>query len=147
ENKYRFSAQSAAGERLDWAGEFTLQPLGSSGEFSVGQLKAATIADYLQNALPFDLAGGSLDLSGQYKFVASPNADLALTLPSIKVHSLTIGPRQQAAASASPWVSLSELEIADTSVGLNARRVAIKRISLHGAALQVWRNADGSLNL
>jgi len=29
ENKYRFSAQSAAGERLDWAGQFTLQPLGS----------------------------------------------------------------------------------------------------------------------
>ena len=80
ENKYRFSAQSAAGERLDWAGRFTLQPLGSDGEFTISQLKARTIADYLQNALPFNLVGGSLDIQGSYRFAATPAAALVADL-------------------------------------------------------------------
>ncbi|HEV7986644.1 MAG TPA: DUF748 domain-containing protein, partial [Steroidobacteraceae bacterium] len=147
ENKYRFSAQSAANERLDWAGEFTLQPLGSNGEFTVTQLKTATIANYLQNALPFLLTGGSLDIQGKYQLVASPATALSLTLPMIKVHSLGIAPRQGSGEAAPAWILLPELEVANTSVALNERRVAIGQITLQRAALQVWRNADGSLNL
>ena len=147
ENKYRFSAQSAVNERLDWAGEFTLQPLGSNGEFTITQLKASTIADYLQNALPFVLTGGSLDLQGRYELVASPVTALSLTLPSIKVHSLGIAPRQGSAPSAPAWISLPELELANTSVALNERHVTIGQVTLQRAAVQAWRNADGSLNL
>lgn len=145
ENKYRFSAQSAANERLDWAGEFTLQPVGSNGEFTVRQLKASTIADYLQDALPFLLTGGSLDVQGSYQLEASPATALSLRLPSITVHSLGIAPRQ--GATESPWVSLPELEVANTSVSLNERHVAIGQVTLQRAGLSVWRNADGSLNL
>jgi hypothetical protein len=148
ENKYRFSAQSAAGERLDWAGQFTVQPLGSSGEFTISQLKALTIADYLQDALPFALLSGSLDIQGNYQFAATPATALALTLPSIKVHSLGIAPAEvHKGPAASPWISLPELDIDDTHVTLADRRVAIGKIALQRAALQVWRNADGSVNL
>jgi hypothetical protein len=155
ENKYRFSAQSSAGERLDWTGEFTVRPLGSSGEFSVGALQVSTIANYLQNALPFALTGGSLDLQGDYRFTASPAIALSLTLPTLKVHGLGIAPATTAPAkpvaagadAAAPWIKLPELEVADTSVVLNERQVKIGQITLQHAALQVWRNADGSLNL
>jgi hypothetical protein len=144
-NKYRFSAQSAADERLDWAGQFSLQPLGSTGEFTVTALKAATIADYLQDALPCLLTGGSLDLAGKYEFTASPTTAVSLTLPSIKVHSLGLAPRQ--GATGSPWIMLPELDVADTRVSLNERHVTIGQITLQRAAVQVWRNVDGSLNL
>ena len=152
ENKYRFSAQSAAGERLDWAGQFTLQPLGSTGEFTIAQLKALTIANYLQNALPFELVGGSLDIQGSYQFTATPATELSLTLPSIKVHSLGINPAAPAepaaaVAGATPWVSLPELDVNDTRLSLSDRRVTVGQILLQRAAIQVWRNADGSLNL
>ncbi len=148
ENKYRFSAQSAAGERLDWAGQFTLQPLGSTGEFTIAQLKALTIADYLQNALPFELTGGSLDIQGSYQFAATPATALLLSLPSVKVHSLGINPAGPAAnAGAAPWISLPELDVNNTSVSLSERRVTIGGILLQRAAIQVWLNADGSLNL
>ena len=158
ENKYRFSAQSAAGERLDWAGQFTLQPLGSNGEFTIAQLKALTIADYLQNALPFDLIGGTLDIQGSYQFAVTTATALSLTLPSIKVHSLGINPAAAAAAAATagagaasdgaaPWVWLPELDVNNTSVSLSERRVTIGQILLQRPAIQLWRNADGSLNL
>jgi hypothetical protein len=145
ENKYRFSARSAANEQLDWAGQFSLQPLGSTGEFTVTSLKASTIADYLQDALPCVLSGGSLDLTGQYTFTASPTTAVALTLPSLKIHSLGLAPRQ--GATGTPWVLLPELAIEDTRVTLADRHVAIGKVLLQRAAVQVWRNADGSLNL
>src|ERR1017187_8241361 len=145
ENKYRFSAQSSVAERLDWAGQFTVRPLGSTGGFTVTALKASTIADYLQNALPFALTSGSLDVQGNYQFVATPASALSLTLPSIKVHTLGIAPRKTGAEA--PWITLPELDVANTTVVLNERRVAIGQVTLQRAALQLWRNADGSLNL
>src|ERR1035441_7343111 len=116
ENKYRFSAQSSVAERLDWAGQFTVRPLGSTGEFTVTALKASTIADYLQNALPFALTSGSLDVQGNYQFVATPATALSLTLPSVKVHGLGIAPGAAATAARAagkavgrgPWVTLPE---------------------------------------
>ena len=156
ENKYRFSAQSAAGERLDWAGQFTLQPLGSNGEFTIAQLKALTIANYLQNALPFDLVGGSLDIQGSYQLHCHASdglvADLAQHQGAFTGDQSGRGRSAVAAGSvssagAAPWVSLPELEVSDTSVSLSERRVTIGQVLLQRAALQLWRNADGSLNL
>jgi uncharacterized protein involved in outer membrane biogenesis len=156
ENKYRFSAQSGAGERLDWAGEFTLRPLGSNGEFTITALRASTVADYLQNALPFALTGGSLDVQGHYEFVATPVTALSLRLPRIQLHNLGVAPADTAHPTASgatatlaaaPWISLPELDIADTAVVLNERRIAIGAITVQRAALKLWRDADGSLNL
>jgi len=149
ESRYRFSAVTEAQERLDWSGQFSVQPLGSSGEFAVTGLKASTIASYLQNALPFALREGSLDVNGSYRFVATPATALSLTLPNIKVHALAIAPMGGAAAGepSAPYVVLPELAVADTSVALSERRVTIGQVSLQKAALRVWREADGSLNL
>jgi len=144
ENKYRFSASTSAGERLDWSGEFSLQPLGSSGQFTIAGLKAATIAAYLQNALPFALTSGSLDVQGNYRFVASTPTGLSLTLPSIKIHALSIAP---AASVEAPWITLPELDFDNTAIVLEQRRVAIGQIKLQHAVLRLWRAADGSLNL
>jgi uncharacterized protein involved in outer membrane biogenesis len=149
ESRYRFTALTGAGERLDWSGQFSVQPLGSSGEFAVTGLKASTIAAYLQNALPFALREGSVDVNGSYRFVATPATALSLTLPSIKVHALAIAPAAGAAAGgdSAPYITLPELAVANTSVALSERRVIIGQVTLQKAALRVWREADGSLNL
>ncbi|HXN09808.1 MAG TPA: DUF748 domain-containing protein, partial [Steroidobacteraceae bacterium] len=147
ENRYRFSARTSAQERLDWSGEFSLQPLGSSGEFQITALKAATIAAYLQDALPFTLGSGSIDLSGAYHYATGAHGGLSLQLPSLKVHALTIGPRIADATSESPWIALPELDVTDTALDLDARRVAVGQVSLSNPALRVWREPDGSLNL
>ena len=155
DNRYHFSAATSAGERLDWSGEFTLQPLGSNGQFTVAALKASTIAAYLGDALPFALRSGSLDVLGQYQFVASGESDLTLKLPSLKLHQLTIAPRSaagtEAAASAADttdaWIQLPELDITNTSISPTQRRMAIAEMTLQSPVLQVFRFPDGSLNL
>jgi len=164
ENRCRFSAATSAGEQLDWAGEFSVQPLGSSGEFAITGLKASTIAAYLEDALPFALSSGSLDLNGNYRVVAAGETSVALTLPSLKVHALAIAPKGAPAApagasagtdkasadspsAAAPWIQLPEVDVADTTIGLSERRVGVGQVTLRAPALQIWREADGSLNL
>jgi hypothetical protein len=148
ENKYRFSASSAAGERFDWAGQFDVQPLSSNGEFSVSGLRAGTIASYLENSLPCALNSGTLDMKGQYQFVAQGAAGpaISVTLPSVQVHTLTISPKG-AETGAMPWISLPELDVKDTKVVLNDHTAAVGEILLTRPAVQVWREADGTLNL
>jgi hypothetical protein len=155
ENRYRFTAATSAGEQLDWSGQFSVRPLGSAGEFAITGLKAATIASYLEDALPFAMSSGSIDLRGSYRVVAAGETSVSLTLPSLKVHALAIAPRGTPAAVASagsdsaagPWVQLPQVEIADTTIGVSERRVSVGQVTLQKPALQLWREADGSLNL
>ena len=81
ENHYRFEGTTTAGEQLAWSGEFTLQPLGSNGQFAITGLKATTIGAYLQDALPFDLPSGTLDLKGEYKVTLAGDLGLGIELP------------------------------------------------------------------
>jgi hypothetical protein len=148
ENKYRFSAASAAGETFEWAGQFDLNPLSSNGEFSIGALKASTIASYLENSLPCVLNSGTLDVKGQYQFAAQGNAApaISVTLPSVQVHTLAISPKG-ADAGATPWITLPELDVDDTKVVLNDHTAAVGKIRLTRPTVEVWRDADGALNL
>jgi uncharacterized protein involved in outer membrane biogenesis len=153
-NHYRFSAATTAGERLEWSGEFSLQPLGSSGHFTVSALRAATIADYLGEALPFALSSGTLELTGDYRLAAEDPLALTLTLPHIRVAQLAIGPRGSGAAptaatpdAAAPWIEWTALDVADTSIDLAQHHVAVGQLTLQKPLLRVWRDADGSLNL
>jgi len=159
ENRYRFSAATGAGELLAWSGQFAVQPLSSTGEFAITALKASTIGSYLEDSLPFAMSSGSIDLHGSYRFVAAGESGLALTLPSLKAHALAIAPKGTPAAAASapasadkqtaaaPWIQLPEVDVADTAIALSERRVGVGQVTLHNPALQLWRDADGSLNL
>jgi hypothetical protein len=147
QNRYRFSASTSAKERLDWSGEFSLQPVGSSGEFQITALKASTIAAYLQDALPFAMSSGSIDLSGAYRFTTGTNGGLTLQLPSLKLHQFAIEPRVGGDPAEPPWIVLPELDVANTAVDLDARSVSVGQVSLSNPALRVWRDTDGSLNL
>jgi hypothetical protein len=153
ENKYQFSASTAAGEQFDWSGQFDVQPLSSNGEFSIRALKAATIAAYLEDALPFAVNTGTLDLTGKYQVVSQGGTGpaLSLTLPSVKVHTLAIAPKEstpkEAQAGVAPWIQLPELDVDNAVVTLNERSIAVGEISLQRPVLQIWRGKDGGLNL
>src|SRR5262245_34791672 len=87
ENAYQFAGTTLAGEQLQWSGAFTVQPLGSKGQFRVQDLKLATIDDYLGESLPARLARGELDFAGTYRLELEP-LQLELALPSVTVSDL-----------------------------------------------------------
>ncbi len=144
ENAYQFAAETLAGEKLTWSGVFAVQPLGSSGKFAVTGLKAATVAAYLQDALPFELPSGSLDLSGEYKITLGGGVGLTLELPKLALRDFGIAPR---GGDDTPWISVPQLDVLGTQVALADRRVSVERVNIDGVRVQLWREADGSINL
>jgi uncharacterized protein involved in outer membrane biogenesis len=144
-NEYRFEAATTAGERLEWSGQFSVQPLGSTGKFAVGALKAATIASYLQDALPFLLASGSLDLEGQYRATLADTMGLAVDLPTLKVHDVAIAPRE--GGDQTPWITLPETTLSGISFAIPEQKIAVERVDIDNPKLTVWREPDGQPNL
>lgn len=146
QNAYQFAGTTLAGERLSWSGEFTLEPLGSSGRFEIGDLRASTIAAWLQDALPFELPAGALDVTGEYRVALDGHLGLTLDLPALTFRDVAIAPRG-AAPDAPAWITLPELALANLRVSLGDRSLQVERVGLRGATARVRREADGSLNL
>jgi hypothetical protein len=146
QNAYQFSGTTLAGEKLVWSGKFTVQPLGSNGHFSVGDLKATTIAGWLQDDLPFQLPSGSLDVSGDYHLALGGALGLVLELPTLEFRDIGIAPRD-AAAGAAPWVTVPQLSLASTRLSLGDHSLQVEKVSVRGASVIAQREADGSINL
>jgi hypothetical protein len=145
ENAYRFAASTPDKETLEWSGEFSVEPLGSKGRFTLTNIKATTIASYLQDALPFDLRSGLLDVQGNYALALQDRVDLRVQLPSIKATNFELGVR--ATEPAPPWVVVPELTISGSALSLADRKVTVDSVHVSDAVIDAWRETDGTLNL
>jgi hypothetical protein len=143
ENAYDFSGSTLAGERLEWVGAFTVQPLGSNGRFRVQDLKAATIDSYAKDMLPFQLASGIATLAGDYRFAMTPSLGFEATLPLLQVRDLSIKERQ---AKSAP-VTLPEVDIHEIALSYEKQDLGMKRIDVKGAHIDVAIERDGSISL
>ncbi len=143
ENAYQFAARSAAGETLAWSGSFTAQPLGSHGQFSVGQLHAQTIDNYLQGQLPVRLVDGMLTLAGNYRLSLHPALALDIGLPEVAFENFAVAEQ----AESPPVAVVPQLRIAGTQLSLPARSVHVDKVEIDGAKLRAGRDGDGSLSV
>lgn len=147
DNAYRFVATSEAHETLDWQGEFTVQPLGSRGTMKLGNLQATTLQSYLQDALPFRLLNGAMDVQGNYELTLGDSTEVKLSLPHIDVNNVQVAPKQSGTSSNEPWVTLGKLQLNDTRLSLQQRSVTIEQIRIDDALLNSWFDAHYNLNL
>jgi len=144
ENAYHFAASTPQHEGFDWSGEFSLQPVGSTGRFSVTQLQATKIAAYLQDSLPFALRSGTVDLSGSYALTLQGAVNLNVKLPAIKVQGLAIAPHEEGAQ---PYINVASTNVDDVALTLADRHVTVGQVEISGAKVDAWREADGQVNL
>jgi len=142
-NAYSFSGRTRAAERLEWSGNFTVQPLGSTGTFGISDLRLATLDDYLEDDLPLKLASGTVQLRGSYDFDLQP-LSLEVTLPSINVRDLSLAERGSAAKAP---VVVPQIDLQNLAFSLSRRDVAVQRLDVHGAHIEVARERDGSISL
>ena len=142
-NAYSFSGATRAAEKVEWAGAFTVQPLGSSGTFAVTDLRLATLDAYLEDNLPLKLASGTAQLRGSYQFDLQP-LSLEVGLPSVNVRELALAER--GATSAAPVV-IPGIDLDSLAFSLSRRDVGVKRLGVRGVHVDVVREPDGSINL
>lgn len=147
--KFVFTAASKEGERVEWHGHVSVDPVESDGEFQIGGLKAHTLWEYLQDRVNFVIDSGTFDLAATYKFsLANPAAtSLQVNLSKASLTDLTVRPRQTGSEPTEPWITVPSLEVNGGTVDLATRRAHVDLVSLTGVQLVTWLEADKTLNL
>lgn len=144
---FQFDAHSESGEAFSWQGRLALAPLSSRGKFRIERLSSQTVASLLGDALPFALAGGSLDLHGSYRFSAGDPGQLLVRLPEIQLTGLGLRARGLTAAPENTWIELPQVRIEDGRFDLAARRLRVAAVRFEQPRARLWREPDGSINL
>jgi hypothetical protein len=152
--KFTFTGASKQGERIEWHGHLSVDPISSDGEFQVNGLLAQTLWEYLQDQLNFVVNSGKIDIAATYKFALKDPASAAgdplvqLNVSKVAVADLTVRPRAAAgAAEAAPWVTVPSLDVTGTTVDLSTHHAHVDQVALTGLKLVTWLGSDGSVNL
>ena len=85
---FTFTGSSKLGERIEWHGHLSIDPIESDGELSINGLRAHTIWEYLADRLNFAIDSGSIDVAATYKFALRDAVDLSLNVANLSVTDL-----------------------------------------------------------
>ena len=141
---FHLAATSESGEGFDWKGQFEVAPaLASRGELAIRGLKARNIGEFLDDALPFGLDSGLIDLGGHYDVVMGDGLEAKIRLPKISVTGLGL----RARGADANWVEVPSVVVSDTAVALPSRNVSIAGITVTDMKVQAWMAPDGTVNL
>lgn len=139
-NTHSLTALSQAGEKLDWNGSFTLKPFSAKGRFALSGLRAATVAEVLQDSLPLQLQSGTFGLGARYDVTAA-------TKPlSGRVLLDTVDAAQVAIAAqgrTQPDVVIAGASVRGATIDLGARRVDLGKVAVTGAQVRAWLDPQG----
>jgi hypothetical protein len=141
--RFTFTGSSTLGERVEWHGHLSVQPIESDGEFQIDGLRAHTIWEYLEDRLSFTVNTGTLDLDATYRFSLQDAVDLQATVSKIAVKDLAVRPKD----SDIDWITVPSLLLSGTTVDVSKRQAHADSLSLTGLKLKTWLEPDGSFNL
>ncbi|MGP8165327.1 MAG: DUF748 domain-containing protein [Steroidobacteraceae bacterium] len=140
---FTLTGTSDLGERLEWHGHVSVQPIESDGELRVTGWRAHRIWEYFEDRLNFVINSGSGDLEATYKFSLKDAVDLRVDVSKATITDLAIRPRD----SDSDWISVPGLTLSGASADLSKRQASVDSLSLTGMKLVTWLEPDRSFNL
>ncbi|MDP9007893.1 MAG: DUF748 domain-containing protein [Pseudomonadota bacterium] len=141
--RFTFTGASKLGERIEWHGHLSVQPIESDGEFQIAGLQAHTIWEYLEDRLSFLVNSGKIDLNATYKFSLQDDVDLKVDVAKVALTDLAVRPKN----SDIDWITVPEMILSGTTLDLKARQAHSDSLSLKDVHLVTWLEPDGSFNL
>ncbi|HEY7753978.1 MAG TPA: DUF748 domain-containing protein [Steroidobacteraceae bacterium] len=136
---FEFSAGSDRAGRLAMRGTIGVAPFASRGTIELAGLTAATITEYLGDALPVALRDGRIDLTLGYDFsLAGKPYTLVLEVPAASARGLVTVARGYE----EPW-RLAAADLRDARVDVAARRLTVGAIEARDVTGGAWLDADG----
>ncbi|MBS0662577.1 MAG: DUF748 domain-containing protein [Verrucomicrobia bacterium] len=141
---YHFQAVTEAGEKLEWSGTLSAQPLKSEGELRLENILLPKYAPYYSNLTRADVAGGTLSVRGRYAASFDGGTPkLQLSDGAVQLRGLKVVER----ASKETALELAGLDLTGLKADPLALKAALDSLVLSGGTVNVRREADGSLNL
>ena len=84
--RFTFTCASKLGERMEWHGHLSVQPIESDGELRIEGLQARTLWEYLADRLNFEIGSGALNLAATYKMSLGDKLDLHADISRIAMN-------------------------------------------------------------
>lgn len=144
DNDYAFTAAAETGEKLDWSGHFSLQPLRAEGRLKLDDVQATTLDAYLQDQLPVRLRRGVAALSADYTLTLDPSLALNVTVPAVTVRDFALSARND---NGTTPIEFAGLTVTDIQAKLPEQTVNVGSVTLDGLSVTARRAADGTLSL
>jgi hypothetical protein len=140
---FTFTGASKLGERIEWHGHLSVQPVASDGELHIEALQARSLWKYFEDQLNFVVGSGAIDVQSSYKFSLTDKINLGLDVAQATLSNLTVTPKDSDA----DWLSLPRLDLRGAAIDLGQHSGHIDSVSLTGLKMLAWFEPDGALNL
>ena len=132
---YAISATLDGGGVIDWAGEVSLVPVGSTGHLGLRGFPLATAWRFAQDAVALAEPGGRLDAQARYEFAYRDGT------PSLKVDGVEVTLADlvlTARGETTPLLTLEKIRVAGVHGDITARELTVPEISIsHGRVAAV----------
>ncbi|MBN1833706.1 MAG: DUF748 domain-containing protein, partial [Deltaproteobacteria bacterium] len=140
---YGFTASTGEGERLNWEGHFSVNPLRSEGRLELIGVKTRTLWEYLQDQVAFEVTSGSVDLGSAYHLDAGGDRfELKLTEGVLDLRDLKVSDKEGGVE----LVSIPGLSIEGADVDLNRKNIRIDSVRSEQARVKGWMDEAGVFN-
>jgi uncharacterized protein involved in outer membrane biogenesis len=140
---YTIKAILPGGGTVGWQGQVSLQPIFSQGQLSVSGFKLATAWKFAQDEVSLAEPEGEMDFSAHYRFdYRKHNAFLALKNSKLALKGVVLTEKGKSI----PILALKAIEVAGTSLDLNAREVVVPNITVRDGRIAASVNEEGVFN-
>src|SRR5688572_8208917 len=143
DNSYAFTAELDKGEMLSWAGTISLEPLRSSGKFSLSRVKLPNLWQYIHDRFRFDVIDGTLTAEATYSLDAGATpVRLQISQANVQIEKFAV--REDGALD--PVITIPAMKVDGVDVDLATHDVMVRNVAVERASWTVWLNPDGSMN-
>lgn len=141
---YSFRAESDAGRSITWAGDFSVQPLRSSGHLEVTAVQLPRYRPYLEEFTRAVLTNGLADVQLDYRFAADTNGlELIVTNAAVQAAQVQVLDPDTGETVA----SLRGFDVKQAGFNLREKAVRLGAVNVSEASLLTRLKSDGHLNL
>jgi hypothetical protein len=143
DNSYAFTAELGKDETLSWAGTVSLEPIQSSGKFSLSGVRLPGLWQYLHDRFRFDVTDGTVAADAKYALDASATPiKFQISQANVRIEKLAI----KEDGSLDPVITIPALNVEGVDVDLATHEVTVGNIAVERASFSAWLNPDGSVN-
>jgi uncharacterized protein involved in outer membrane biogenesis len=143
DNLYVFTAELGKGETLSWAGKVSLEPLQSSGTFSLSGVKLPNLWQYLHDRFRFDITDGTVAADASYSLDADATPmKLQVSQANVRVDKLAL----KEDGGLDPVITIQSLNVMGVDVDLVTHEVTVRNLAVERASFTAWLNPDGTMN-
>jgi hypothetical protein len=142
-NPYAFQGRTEAGERFNWTGAFSLEPLASQGRFSIERLVLAKYHPFYRDQIGFQVRDGLASASAGYAFQWSQGTHIM----ELRDGALDLAELKLVQGGTAPQVALPRVAARGIHADLIARSVRIESLGLQDGRIAVTRDSHGAINL